>query len=107
LLTTRFAKRQIQPFSTVSNHFEFNSTAVTDIQFNLFNFKAFSKKSTIFNHCATKSRIPATSSSHWCNATLCWHVRVVLLKQAMLLLAATASSSAGTMVLQRQSDRKN
>jgi len=30
---------------------------------NLFNFKAFSTKSTIFNHCATKSRIPATSSA--------------------------------------------
>ena len=59
---TRFASRQIQPFSNVFNCFKFNSTTVTNVQFTLFNFKAFSKNSTIFNHFATKSRIPTTSS---------------------------------------------
>jgi len=61
MLLTRFVMSNIQPFSTVLNQFKFNSNTVTQIQLNLFNFKAFSINSTIVNHCATKSRIPATS----------------------------------------------
>ena len=52
MLLTRFVTKQIQPFSTAFNCFQFNSIAVTNIQFNLFNFKAFSINSTILqpNH---------------------------------------------------------
>jgi len=51
MLTTRFAMKQIQHFSTVLNCFEFNSTAVTNLQFNLFDFEAFSMNSTYRLHC--------------------------------------------------------
>jgi len=47
MLLTRYVINQIQPFSTVLNCFKFNSTKVTNVQFNLFNFKAFSINSTI------------------------------------------------------------
>jgi len=52
MLLTRFATSQIQLFSSIFNLFKFNSTSVTNIQFNLFNFKAFSTNSTILrpNH---------------------------------------------------------
>jgi len=49
MLLTRFVINQIQPFSTVFNCFKFNSTKVTNIQFNLFTFKAFSINSTVLN----------------------------------------------------------
>jgi len=44
---THFVMNQIQAFSTVLNHFKFNSTKFTNIQFSLFNFEAFSTNSTI------------------------------------------------------------
>ena len=64
----RFATKQIQPFSTVFNCFKFNSTTVTNIQFNLFNFKAFSTNSTILepNH-----EFPQPAAA-W-GACQCWH----------------------------------
>jgi len=52
MLLTRFTTSQIQLFSSIFNLFKFNSASVTNIQFNLFNFKAFSINSTILgpNH---------------------------------------------------------